>query len=470
MTRRWRPQERLLSSRQHALTNTADGEYFLTREWQDRSGDAMRAPQGSHFSQPYQRPIAVDGVLPLLRQQESTGTCLAESVTRRRPRLAVTPAPHCSPEGRTFVEFLNQTAIGLVGYDWQLMKAAAVIARLAEAAPEAKIVVHVASRRQGWDLGQELRAVSISAAAGGSPQAETAQVVCGTFAQLSNIPRRSNQPRIDVALDWQFALHARQHDQWLLDSDISRLLILTPLGDRFAPAEEDELRLLVGFDELRLLAAGRLPVDIGWAVIAHRQRWAEGGEFRDLFWRNEPRNNRIAGLARDFAFGALDQREDLEPALATFIAGRRSVPRVVVVVAQPEHGRELAVRLRVPCETGPGERPVPPPRRSRSRRELRIVTSDRLANVEASEIDVLIWAAGCRSLPRFGDGWWSTAADHPHRILWLDLSDEGRRDLASWARRRIASLRRWGGHPAGWDAAGDRYVCWLESRNEWSRR
>jgi hypothetical protein len=301
-------------------------------------------------------------------------------------------------------------------------------------------------------------------------QAETAQVVIGTFAQLFNIPRRSNQPRIDVALDWQVALHARQHDQWLLDSDISRLFILAPLGDRFAPAEEDELRAVVGFDELRFVAAGRLPVDIGWAVLRHRQGWPEGGEYRDLYWQNAIRNNHIARVARAFASGTHEHGEELGSAAASFVSVLPNAPRVVVVVAQPKHGRELAYRLRVPCETRPGELPISLRRRARSRPELRLVTSDRLLNLAVGEIDILIWAAGCRSVPLFSDAWWSTAADQPHRILWLDLSDEGRRDLARWARQRIEGLRRWGGHPAGWDATVDRCICWLESRNEGRRR
>lgn len=461
------PLEMVLTSCRHTVAINESGELIVVVERRDLTGRSMRAPRGSQFSRPHERPIAVDGVVPLLHAKGLVEVQRAHSVQRRRPQFPVTPAPNCSPEGRTIVEFLNQTAIGLIRYDRRLKTAAAdMIAGLALAAPEAKIVVHVASRQQTRDLVRELRAVSIAAAAGDSPQAETAQVVYGTFGQLVDIQREPNQPRIDVVPNWKVALHARQHDQWLLDSDITRHLIFAPLGNQFAPAEEDELRALVGFREFRVTVAGKLPVDIGWAVIAHRQRWAEGGEFRELFWGNEHRNNRIAGVARALAARGHHHSVELGPAAASFLSVHRNAPRVAVVVAQPEHGRELAVRLRVPCESGPGEQPVPPPQRSRSRPELRVVTSDRLLNLAVGEIDILIWAAGCRSLPKFDDAWWSTAADQPHRILWLDLSDDGRRDLASWARQRIVSLRRWGGYPAGWDAAEDRCMCWWESRIE----
>lgn len=453
----------------HVVRKSGSGELRVAVERRDLTGLSMQAPLGSHVSQPCERPIAVDGLLRLARSQGSTETCLEPSFSRRRPQWRVRTAPDCSPEGQAFVEFVNSTPIGLVMYDRTNMSAAAVIARLALAAPDAKIVVHGASRRQFRKLRRELQALSISAAAGGSPQAETAQVVCGTFAQLFNIPRRSNQPRIDVALDWQVALHARQHDQWLLDSDISRLFILAPLGDRFAPGDEDELRALVGFDEHRLAAAGRLPVDLGWAVLRHRQGWPEGDASCNLYWRNSIRNNHIARVARAFASGTHDHTEELSLAAASFISVLPNAPRVAVVVAQPQHGQELAFRLRVPCETGPGEQPISLRRRARSRPELRVVTSDRLLNLAAGDIDILIWAAGCRSVPSFSDEWWSTAADQPHHILWLDLSDEGRRDLAGWARQRIEGLGRWGGHPAGWDAAVDRCICWLESRNAGSR-
>ena len=132
------------------------------------------------------------------------------------------------------------------------------------------------------------------------------------------------------------------------------------LGDdrQMAPRDTDHIRSYFGFEELHIPAHGHhpLPVDVVFDRIVGGAAIPSGADpvtiHRSGIWRNPVRNRRIARLAQ--ALHGNDQQALQRFQRVSQAIGRREVRRVAVLVANVEHGLQIARKLPGwPLITGP---------------------------------------------------------------------------------------------------------------------